>query len=198
MSDEKRSYKKRKRAELEEQTRQTITESAVALHGTIGPAQTTVSAIADHAGVQRSTVYRHFPDDDALFTACSSHWLQENPLPDPSVWAEIEDMQDRRRAALCELYAYYRSAGQMVHNILRDEEEVPALQRVMVGFHTYFENIEKLLLGAGPANSRAKAVVGHAVAYSTWRSLTLGRGLDDEDCANLMCALAGIADASVP
>ena len=198
MSDEKRRYKKRRRAELEEQTHLKITESAVALHGTIGPAQTTISAIADLAGVRRSTVYRHFPDDDALFTACSSHWLQQNPLPNPAVWAEIGDMQDRRRVALCELYRYYRSAGEMFRNILRDEADIPALKRVLVGFHAYFDSIEKLLLGAESTNPRATAVVGHAIAYSTWRSLALGRGLGDDDCADLMCTLAGIVDAAEP
>src|SRR3954468_5305676 len=107
MSDQKRPYRKRVRAEHEEQTRRRITESAVELHGTIGPARTSISAVADRAGVRRSTVYRHFPDEAALFDACSSHWRAANPPPDPWAWAAIEDPSERVTAALSELYAFY-------------------------------------------------------------------------------------------
>src|SRR5918996_4055938 len=87
----KRPYRKRRRAELEDQTRLRITEAAVELHGRVGPARTTISAVADRAGVQRATVYRHFPDEDALFAACSGHWAAMNPSPDPSAWQAIRD-----------------------------------------------------------------------------------------------------------
>jgi len=86
MADEKRTYRMTRRAELEAQTRLRITESTVALHGTVGPAHTSISAIAEHAGVRRSTVYRHFPDEAALFNACSAHWLAEHPTPDLAAW----------------------------------------------------------------------------------------------------------------
>src|ERR687891_1515150 len=91
MSDQKRKYEKKSRAEAEAQTRLRITESAVELHGTLGPAQTTMSAVADRAGVRRSTLYRHFPDERALFGACSAHWVEANPPPDVSRWASIDD-----------------------------------------------------------------------------------------------------------
>ena len=83
MSDQKRPYRMTRRAALEAETRLRITESAIALHERLGPARTTVSAIAEHAGVRRSTVYRHYPDEEALFDACSSHWRAANPPPDP-------------------------------------------------------------------------------------------------------------------
>src|SRR4051812_49704398 len=86
MTDEKRPYRMKRRAELEASTRLRITESAVALHGTLGPARTSISAIAEHAGVRRSTVYRHFADEAALFAACSSHWRAANPAPDLAEW----------------------------------------------------------------------------------------------------------------
>src|SRR5919198_6303081 len=86
-----RRYRKRLRAEQEQQTRQAITEAAVKLHGTVGPARTTVSAIAEEAGVQRATVYRHFPDEPSLFRACSGHYMAMHPPPDPSHWLEIAD-----------------------------------------------------------------------------------------------------------
>src|SRR3954466_14092231 len=107
MSDQKRPYRMKRRAELEEQTRRRITESAVALHEELGPAQTSISAIAERAGVRRSTVYRHFPDEDALFDACSSHWRAANPPPDPRTWSSSEDPAERMRTALRELYAFY-------------------------------------------------------------------------------------------
>src|SRR3954447_764954 len=121
MPDEKRPYRMKKRAELEEATRRRITESAVALHGTVGPARTSVSALAEHAGVRRSTVYRHFPDEASLFAACTAHWMAENPVPDIGAWAGIEDPDERLRAALAVLYPYYRRIAGMMENLLRDE-----------------------------------------------------------------------------
>src|SRR5215204_2491067 len=87
----KRTYRKSRRAELEDETRRRITDAAVELHGSVGPARTTISAVAERAGVQRATVYRHFPDEEALFDACSAHWMAQHPLPDPTAWAKIED-----------------------------------------------------------------------------------------------------------
>src|SRR5262245_47780484 len=113
MSDQRRPYRMKRRAELEEQTRLRITESAVALHEELGPAQTTISAIAERAGVRRSTVYRHFPDEEALFAACSSHWRAANPPPDPHSWSSIVDPAERTRTALGEVYAFYRRTEAM-------------------------------------------------------------------------------------
>ncbi len=79
----------KRRAELEELTRRRITESAVELHGTLGPSRTSISAVAEHAGVRRSTLYRHFPDEPALFEACTAHWRAANPVPDLARWAAI-------------------------------------------------------------------------------------------------------------
>ena len=130
MSDQKRPYRMTRRAELEEQTRRRITESAVALHEELGPARTSISAIAERAGVRRSTVYRHFPNEDALFAACSSHWRAANPPPDPSAWAAIEDPAERTETALRELYAFYARTQGMYASLLRDEPLVPIVQRL--------------------------------------------------------------------
>jgi AcrR family transcriptional regulator len=129
MSDQKRSYRMRRRAELEELTRLRITESAVELHETLGPARTSISGIAERAGVRRSTVYRHFPNEDALFAACSSHWRAANPPPDPQGWSTIEDPAARTEAALRELYAFYGRTREMYTSLLRDELLVPAVER---------------------------------------------------------------------
>src|SRR5437773_12163503 len=128
MTDKKRPYRKKTRAELEASTRRRITESAVELHGTLGPARTSLSAVAEHAGVRRSTVYRHFPDELALFAACTAHWMASNPAPDLQRWAATEDPDERLRSALEELYAHYRRTEQMMDNILRDEATMPSVK----------------------------------------------------------------------
>src|SRR5215203_7546514 len=102
----KRTYRKRRRAERELETRRRITEAAVELHGSVGPAHTTITAVAERAGVQRATLYRHFPDEGALFDACSSHWAAQNPLPDLTEWAAAADPEERLRVALSDLYAW--------------------------------------------------------------------------------------------
>src|SRR5437763_8605761 len=137
MTDEKRVYRKKRRAELEAKTRLRITESAMALHGTLGPARTSMSAVAEHAGVRRSTVYRHFPDEAALFAACTGHWMGLNPPPDLSRWAAIADPDDRLATALSELYDYYGATERMMENVHRDEATVPIVKRMLAPFRDY-------------------------------------------------------------
>jgi AcrR family transcriptional regulator len=192
MTDEKRPYRKKRRAELEEQTRVRITESAVALHGTLGPSRTSISAIAEHAGVRRSTVYRHFPDEAALFAACSAHWRAANPPPDLAAWEAIENPDERLRIALEELYAFYRRTQAMMDNLHRDEPLVPTVQRSFARFRAYLEAARETLV-SGRAPRRVRAAAGHAVAYPTWRSLTVEQGLDDRQAADLMGRLVTAA-----
>jgi AcrR family transcriptional regulator len=193
MSDQKRPYRKQRRAELEEQTRRRITESAVALHEEVGPAQTSISAIAERAGVRRSTVYRHFPDEDALFAACSSHWRAANPPPDPRTWSSIDDPAERTRTAVRELYAFYAGTEAMYVSLLRDEPLVPAVQRRLGDFHGYLAAIgDDLAAGRGLRGRRAqyvRAAIGHALGFPTWRSLTREQGLGDDAAAELMSRL---------
>jgi AcrR family transcriptional regulator len=205
MSDQTRPYRMKRRAELEEQTRRRITESAVALHQELGPARTSISAVAERAGVRRSTVYRHFPDDEALFGACSSHWREANPPPDPSAWEAIEDPRERTETALRELYAFYGRTEEMYTSLLRDEPLVPILQRLMGGFYGYLGAIQEILMAGrglrGRAARRTRAAIGHALAFPTWRSLTREQELADKDAVALMCALvegSGAARSGVP
>jgi len=180
----------RRRAELEEQTRRRITESAVELHEELGPAQTSISAIADRAGVRRSTVYRHFPDEDALFAACSAHWRAENPPPDPAAWLSIADVDQRTRTAIRSLYAFYDRTEAMYTSLLRDEPLVPAVAKRLRDFYGYLGSIQDgLAAGRALRGRRAKhtrAAIGHALAFPTWRSLTTDEGLSNEEAAELM------------
>jgi AcrR family transcriptional regulator len=193
MTDQKRPYRKKRRAELEAQTRLRITESAVELHGTLGPSRTSMSAVAERAGVRRSTLYRHFPDEEALFNACSSHWRASNPVPDLSRWAAIEDPDERFRSALEELYARYRRTEAMMDNLIRDEAMVPAVQRTFSGFRQYLEAARETLISGrrtrGRRGRRVRAAIGHALAYPTWRSLARDQGLSDAEAADLSCRL---------
>lgn len=184
-----------KRAEAEEETRRRITQSTVDLHEALGPSRTSVSAIAEHAGVRRSTVYRHFPDELALFTACSTQWMAANPPPDPTPWAAIPDPEERLRTALDALYAYYRSTRRMMENLHRDEEIVPLVKQMMQGYRGYLESLRDLLLvGREPARGGSvRAGLGHALSFPAWRSLALEQGLSDAACSRLMCKLVQAA-----
>src|SRR5215216_7943046 len=127
-SDKRRPYRKRRRAEHEAETRLRITEAAVKLHGTVGPAKTTVSGIAREAGVQRATVYRHFRDEEAIYEACTSHYNALHPPPDLERWAGLADPEERLRIALREVYAFYAETQQMLESTGRDIDRVPALR----------------------------------------------------------------------
>ncbi len=200
MSHQKRPYRMKRRAELEEQTRRRITESAVALHEEVGPAQASISAIAERAGVRRSTVYRHFPDEDALFAACSSHFRAANPPPDPRSWSSIEDPAERTRMALHEVYAFYGGTEAMYVSLLRDEPLVPAVQHRLRDFYGYLGSIQDgLVAGRGLRGRRARyvrAAIGHALAFPTWRSLTHDQGLGNHDAVELMSRLVEDAAGS--
>ncbi len=197
MSDQTRPYRKKRRAELEAETRRRITESAVELHGTVGPTRTSMSAVAEQAGVRRSTLYRHFPDEAALFEACSAHWSAANPPPDLSGWAAIADPQQRTRFALEELYAYWRRTERMIGNLLRDEATNPNVKRTFRAFHAYMDAARDALMEGwdvrGRRRARLQAAVGHALAFSTWRSLVREQGLEDAQAVELMHALVAAA-----
>jgi AcrR family transcriptional regulator len=198
MSDEKRKpYRKSKRAELEAQTRARITASAVKLHGTVGPARTTISAIAQDAGVQRATVYRHFPTQEDLFAACSAHFWAQHPPPDPAAWATIENPDERLAVALGELYRLYRDTAPMLERTARDAPHVPAMASRTQAFRGLLASMAETLMRGRPVRGsrrrRVAAAVGHAISFATWRSLTVEHGLDDDDAVRLMTALVTAA-----
>jgi AcrR family transcriptional regulator len=184
----------RARAERQEQTRRRIVEAAVELHTTLGPARTSVSAIAERAGVQRATVYRHFPDDTALIAACSAHWMSLNPAPDLAEWAAIDDPAARLRTALGQTYAWYERTETMIELLQRDRARVPALDERMKLRDGYFAAaVETLMRGRperGARRRRARGAIGHALEFETWRSLVRRQGLGRDEAIELLLSLA--------
>ena len=197
MSNEPRKYTKRRRAESEQETRQRITEAAVALHGSVGPARTTISAIAEKAGVQRATVYRHFPDEEALFAACSAHYMGMNPPPDPTPWGEEKDPGARLRQALTEVYAWYARTEAMLENVLRDEPVVPAMAKPVARRRAYLDLVVDVVIAGrrerGHARRRVRAALAHALAFPTWQSLVRENRLKDAEAVSLMAAMVEAA-----
>lgn len=195
----KRPYRLKQRAVEMVETRRRITEAAVHLHGTVGPARTTVSAIAELAGVQRHTVYRHFPTDEALFGACSAHYTAANPWPDVEAWRAIRDPHGRLVRALDELYAYYERTESMLANVLRDVELVDAVRPTMAPFAVFLTDAaEALAAGRGVRGRRRRvllAALAHALDFQVWRSLTAGDDIGRAEAVELVTALVEAAAA---
>ncbi len=193
-----RKYEQKRRAQLQEETRRRIAQAAVQLHSTIGPSRTTVSAIAEKAGVQRQTFYRHFPDELSLFKACSSLDLSENPPPDPDPWAKIADPEERLRSALSEVYAYYLRRERMMYNVLRDAQgdaEVNAnLREVLKPLIAHWERMKEILATAWEVSEERpqqqllllRGAIGVALDFQTWRTMVRGQDLTDEQAIELM------------
>jgi AcrR family transcriptional regulator len=185
-----RKYELKKRAERQEETQRRIVQAAVDLHGTIGPARTSVSAIAERAGVQRHTFYRHFPDTRSLFMACSGLYLEQNPVPDPAPWRAIEDAGKRLRHGLTELYGYYQRNEAMFSNTIRDAEVDPATAEAnAIRFAPALAAAYEILapgIVTGRFRKRRAALLMLALDFRTWRSLAVGGGLDPKEAAATM------------
>jgi AcrR family transcriptional regulator len=193
----KRKYELKKRADDMAETRRKITEAAVDLHGTVGPARTTTSAVAERAGVQRHTVYRHFPTDADLFQACSGHFFKKNPWPDPEPWRKISDPRRRLATALDELYAYYEQTEPMFSNVLRDADLVEPLRPTLVPMQAILAETAGILAAGWGARGRRKraltAAINHAIDFHTWRSLAEGAQITRAEAVELVSALVEAA-----
>ena len=192
-----RPYNKRRRAEAEAETRTRIAEAAMKLHGSVGPARTTISAVAERAGVQRATVYRHFPDEEALFGACSAHWASLHPPPDPGAWVDVADPDERLRAGLADIYAWYASDVQMFVNTRRDAALVPAMAKPVAAVQAGLAAMVDILMKGRPERGRRRqrtlAAIRHATAFGTWYSLTREGELTDDEAVELMAATVAAA-----
>ena len=187
-----RRYVQRKRAALAAETRARITRAAAELHETIGPAATTISAVAERARVQRVTVYRHFPDEAALFRACQGHYLSEHPPPDPT-WLSIADPRERLRATLGALYEYYEETAEMTERLLRDASKVPVLVDTMAPYANFLASLTDALLQGRDETEEVRAAIAHALAFETWSDLVRRNRLPNEVAADLMTRLTAAA-----
>lgn len=184
-----RTYQKKKRAEHEAETRRRIVEATVALHTSVGPARTTISAIAEKAGVQRHTVYAHFPDEDTLFSACTSHWAELHPFPPAEPWEAAADPLERLARALRDVWAWYADVESDLELILRDAELVPAVRADMTRYAERLDAVADRLAADLGSSSTVRAAVGHALAFETWRSLVRREALATADAVDAMLAL---------
>jgi AcrR family transcriptional regulator len=184
----KRKYTQRLRAEQQQETRERIVDAAMALHEELGPAETTISAIADRAGVQRLTVYRHFATDRELFGACSSKWFGLHTPPDLGAIPPAEP-ERHTKAVLSALYDYYRGTEGMWSVVIRDAAKMPAVKEVTAGFEAYLDAASKELLAvwAPRRSAKLKATISHALRFSTWQSLN-GQKLGTTSMAELAAA----------
>lgn len=187
----RRRYEKRARAEQEQATRRRVVDAAIELHGTVGPARTTISAIAERAGVRRATVYRHFPDERALMLGCSGAWAERHPVPAPTDWAGIEDPEARVEAALEALYRWYEAGEPMLSAVLRDIEAMPIIGEMQAGRQAYLTAVEDGLAAGwgarGRAATRLRATIGLALDFFAWRTLH-ERGLERRDAVAVMAS----------
>ena len=192
-----RPYTKRRRAQAEAETRQRIAEAAMRLHGSVGPARTTISSVAEEAGVQRATVYRHFPTEEELFGACSAHWASLHPPPDAGAWAVIADPDERLRTGLADLYAWYGSDEQMFVNTRRDATLAPAMaptvERVRAGIAAMVDTLMKGRPERGRRRRRVLGAIRHATAFGTWYSLTREGQLSDDEAIDAMLGAVAAA-----
>jgi AcrR family transcriptional regulator len=188
-----RKYEMKRRAERVQETRRRITEAAVELHQTVGPARTTVSAVAEKAGVQRHTYYAHFPELKDLYQACMGHYSERNPVPEPSSWTDIADAEERLRVALSEVYAYYSGNEAMVSNVLRDTALDPIVQEIMVPFDQYWETVRDVIAGAFEASGDRQEELLGAVAlaqdFQTWRTLVRQQEFSQDRAVELMVGM---------
>lgn len=171
-----RSYTLKRRAEQQAETRGRIVSAAVDLHAGVGPALTTISMVAERAGVQRHTVYAHFPDEMSLFQACSGLTLERDPLPDAEPWRAIEGRRERLRAGLRAIYGWYERNAELAACVLRDAEYHAPTKKIVEArieprLRAYQEVLGKAL------TARQRAVLGLALSFFTWRTLVRNNGL---------------------
>ena len=186
----KRRYVLRARGEQVAETRARIVEAIMELHGEIGPRNTTVSAIADRAGVERLTVYRHFKGEAEMVAACSGRYLELNPPPDPAAWTVERDPLRRAQRGLADLYAFFSRTAPMFAKIYLDVDEYPALKKIMDEFDAHLRHLADELASAWPRDKstrKRQIILRHAAKFATWQSFE-AEGLHDQEKNKFMIA----------
>ncbi|HXF88938.1 MAG TPA: helix-turn-helix domain-containing protein [Xanthobacteraceae bacterium] len=188
-----RTYTLKRRAAQQAETRRRIVEAAVDLHTRVGPARTTVSMIAERAGVQRHTFYAHFPDERSLFLACSGLTMERDPPPDSGPWLAIEDPRVRLRVALRAIYAWYERNAELFASVLRDAEIHPPTREIMaMRFEPQIASYQKIL--GEKLCARQRALLPLALSYFTWRTLGRECGLSLDAAVDTMVQVIDCAD----
>lgn len=189
----RRRYRQQVRAASSAATRQRIVDATLALHQELGPAMTTVAAIARRAGVPRMTVYRHFPDEGSLFDACSGTYAIEHPPPDFGAALSERDPIERLRAVLATLHAYYRATEPMTAQLLRSAETHAPTRERMRAYRELIEMTSAMLTQSLVADAQRRhviaAAVRHALSFATWQSLASDGGLTDAQVSELLVGL---------
>jgi AcrR family transcriptional regulator len=180
-----RTYTQKRRAEQQAETRRRIVEAAVELHGTIGPARTSVSLVAERAGVQRHTLYAHFPTERDLLLACSALSLEQSPLPDAKAWRTIRDRSERLRAGLSQMYDWYEANAELAGCVLRDAEHHELVREIAALRYGSHIKVYQQVLGAG-LNAKQRGLLSLSLSFFTWRSLVRESGLSSKAAAALM------------
>lgn len=187
-----RPYTLKRRAQQQTETRQRIVEAAVDLHGELGPARTSFSLVAARAGVQRNTLYAHFPDERSLLLACSALSLERDPLPESRAWADIADRDARLRTGIAAIHAWYRRNAELAGCVLRDAEFHPLVQEIAALRYGPSMAAYNTVLGMDLAPMQ-RAMLRLALSYPTWRTLVHECALAPADAVEAM--VGAIRDA---
>jgi AcrR family transcriptional regulator len=184
----KRKYQLKRRAQRQEETRQSILDATIALQERIGVLGTTISAVAEEAGVERLTVYRHFPNETALLTAATTSYLEQNPPPDPEPWRDIFDPRDRLRVALNDVYAYHQQTEGVIGHLIQGMPYKPVVCDALEGYMHHWKRAQRILSEGWNVSDpkQIKAAIGHALSFKTWQSLIRDLGLNNAQAIELM------------
>jgi AcrR family transcriptional regulator len=180
-----RTYTLKRRAERQADTRRRIVEAAIDLHGSVGPANTTFSMVAERAGVQRHTLYAHFPDERSLGMACSGLHYEREPLPDAAAWRDIKDVRERLTTGLRAVYDWYGRNETITACILRDAEIHPLTREIVELRFLPFARAWQEVLG-GRLSAKQDALLQLGLSFHTWRSLVRDAGLKQSAAVDAM------------
>jgi AcrR family transcriptional regulator len=188
-----RTYTLKRRAEQQAETRRRIVEAAVDLHGSVGPAATTFSMVAERAGVQRHTLYAHFPDERSLLMACSGLTAERDPLPDAAAWRSIEDRSERLRVGLGAVYDWYERNADLAACVLRDAQHHALVREISaLRFGPYFAAYHEVL--GHTLTAKQLALLHLALSFHTWRILVRESGLKQGAAVDAMVQAIGGAE----
>lgn len=186
-----RTYTLKTRAEQQAQTRQRIIDAAIELHGTVGPSRSSLSMVAERAGVQRNTLYAHFPDERSLLMACSGATMERDPPPDAEAW---RGATDRLRAGLAAIYGWYHDNAQLLGCVFRDAEHYPPVQEIAALRYGPVVGGWRDVLGEGLSKAQ-QAMLHLALGYHSWRALVLEAGLSSDRAVAVMVGAIETAKA---